>query len=515
MGRRFVEDETSLAASSLAYTSLLSLVPLMSVLVTVFSAFPLFETISLQIQDFIFNNFVPSTGNVVQEYISDFVAKARGLSVSMAIAVFVTSILMMNTMEKALNRIFDTKPSGNLIQKIIMYWAVLTMGPVLVGGGIAMTSVILNYSAFAGMKSFILKTLPVIASMTAFFLIYLIVPNRKVKWRSALIGAIMAAIFFEFAKRGFAWYVATIPSYQKVYGALATIPLFLLWLYVSWTIILLGGTLAATLESTRWRGSVQEYNHNYRFLVVLDILKRLWSASRKGECISPLHLHNCMPTVPDDVITETADWLEKQRLIERNQLGDYLLLQDLSAISLGEVYVKGRFTLPHVTTEQFVDYQSLVDKLWSQVQDDMNQSVEHVFLELKPYEEIDQTPADHQPDHDLNGLLRQQSGAKQRKQKIKLQNNQRKLLLQQKTMLWISLCRIWMARMSIYQIIVANGWWLTTGRLGVRRAVTKYLSLCIFKMNVLMCKFWASPMKTHQLKSSKALLKISQSIIRF
>ncbi|WP_395374654.1 YihY family inner membrane protein [Marinicella sp. W31] len=408
MGRRFVEDETSLAASSLAYTSLLSMVPLMSVLVTVFSAFPLFDTISQQVQDFIFNNFVPSTGNVVQEYISGFVAKARGLTISMSLAVFFTSILMMHTMEKALNRIFDTKPSGNLIQKITMYWAVLTMGPLLVVGGIALTSVILDYSAFAGMKSLVLKTLPVLASMTGFFVIYLIVPNRKVKWRSALAGAITAAIFFEFAKRGFAWYVATIPSYQKVYGALATIPLFLLWLYVSWNIILLGGTLAATLESTRWRGSVQQYRHNYRFLVVLDVLKRLWAASQNGKCVSPLHLHNCMSTVPDDVITEVTSWLENQRLIERNQSGDYLLLQDLAAVSLGEVYVKGRFTLPHVTTEQFSNYQYLVDKLWKQVQSDMDKSVEHIFLELKPYEKNDSTVADDQPDNDTGSLFREE-----------------------------------------------------------------------------------------------------------
>lgn len=384
--RRFIEDETSLAASSLAYTSLLSMVPFMSVMVTVFSAMPLFEEISQQIQNFIFNNFVPSTGNVVKEYITGFVEKARGLTVSMSLAVFVTSILMMSTMEKALNRIFDTKPSGNLLQKIIMYWAVLTMGPLLIGGGIALTSVIFNYSAFADLKSIVLKTLPIIASTSAFFLIYLIVPNRKVKWSSALISAIVAAIFFELAKRGFAWYVATIPSYQKVYGALATIPLFLLWLYVSWNIILIGGTLAATLESTRWKGSVQHFKHHYRFLVVLEILHKLWLASLEGKCISPLEFHNDMTTVPDDTISGLLNWMESKRLIERNQLGNYLLLQDLSSISLGEVYMKGRFTLPHETTKNFNIYQNMVNTLWDKIEIDMNQNLQQIFSKLQNHE---------------------------------------------------------------------------------------------------------------------------------
>ncbi len=245
--RRYREDETSLAASSLAYTALLSLVPFMSVLITVFSAMPLFEDASQKLQDFIFENFVPTTGAVIQTYIIGFVDKARGLTVTMFLAVFVTSILMMHTMEKALNRIFDSKASGRFRTKLMMYWAVLTMGPLLVGGGIALSSIMFQYSALAGFKSFVMKTLPIMTSTVGFFLIYLVVPNRKVKFKNALIGAIFSAVCFELAKKGFALYVTSIPSYQKVYGALATIPLFLIWMFLSWNIILLGGTITATL----------------------------------------------------------------------------------------------------------------------------------------------------------------------------------------------------------------------------------------------------------------------------
>ncbi|MCB1594966.1 MAG: YihY family inner membrane protein, partial [Xanthomonadales bacterium] len=330
--RQFFENETPLSASSLAYTTLLSLVPFMAVVVTVFSAFPHFEDVSGQIQDFIFDNFVPTAGEVVQEYITGFVEKSRNLKISMALAIFVTSILMMHTMEKALNRIWDTKPSGNLLKKIVMYWTVLTMGPILVGGGIALTSVLFNYEGFNTIKIYVLKVLPVLASTFGFFLIYLVVPNRKVKWKSALIGAITAAILFEMAKRGFAWYVATFPSYQRVYGTLATIPIFLLWVYLSWNIVLLGGTIAATLETSRWRYRVQSYTGNHRFLVITFILYRLWQASKKGETVSLTDFFNQMDRVPDVEIYEQLNWLEENKMIQTNQEGDYVLLRDMDSI---------------------------------------------------------------------------------------------------------------------------------------------------------------------------------------
>jgi len=186
---------------------------LMSVLVTMLSAMPVFENISQQVQDFIFQNFVPTSGTVIQEYLSGFVEKARGLTVGMSLAVFVTSIMMMMTIEKALNRIWDTQPSRNFLHKVLIYWAVLTMGPLLVGGGLVMSSYLFNTApGLRDIKVYLLKILPVLASAGAFFFMYLIIPNRKVKWRSALIGALIAAILFEMAKRGFTWYVTTFPS---------------------------------------------------------------------------------------------------------------------------------------------------------------------------------------------------------------------------------------------------------------------------------------------------------------
>ncbi len=390
--RRYRDDETSLAASSLAYTALLSLVPFMSVLITVFSAMPLFEEASQQLQDFIFQNFVPTTGAVIQEYIIGFVEKARGLTVTMFLAVFVTSILMMHTMEKALNRIFDTKATVRFQRKILMYWAMLTMGPLLVGGGIALSTLVFKYSALASLKGVLVKALPIISAMVAFFLIYFIVPNRKVKWRNAMVGALFSAICFELAKKGFTLYVTSIPSYQKVYGTLATIPLFLIWMFLSWNIILLGGTITATLETSRWRLHVQSYQTNERLLLVIEVLKILWQASQQGKTVSYNDLSGQLYFVPDDEFNKQLEWLEESEYITINQAGEYLLRHDLSALNFKSLYMNGGYKIPLKASQYFAHYQHLLDAYWQPVDGMLNQPIErifnqHLYAQQKQFEE--------------------------------------------------------------------------------------------------------------------------------
>ncbi len=378
--RRFYVDDLTGSASSLTYTTLLSLVPLMSVLVTMLSAMPVFEDISQQVQDFIFQNFVPTSGTIIQNYLSGFVEKARGLTVGMSLAVFFTSIMMMMTIEKALNRIWDTRPSRNVLHKVLVYWAVLTMGPLLIGGGLVMSSYLLNTApGLRDLKAHLLKFLPLLASTGAFFFMYLVIPNRKVKWRSALTGALVAAVFFEMAKRGFAWYVTTFPGYQKVYGALATIPLFLVWVYVSWIIVLLGGVIAATLESTRWRHHTACFRKDQRFLLVLEILRCLWRASQHGRPVSITEISQKLASIPDDELSYALNWLEQKSLIGRNENGDYALLRDLNAISLKTLYRLGDFSLPEHALDELNPFEPFARSLWQAIEPSMNRPVKALF----------------------------------------------------------------------------------------------------------------------------------------
>ncbi|MCF6289115.1 MAG: YihY family inner membrane protein [Proteobacteria bacterium] len=383
VGRRFAENETSLSASSLAYTTLLSLVPLMALLVSIFAAFPMFGNVSEQIQGFIFANFLPSSGEVVQEYLNGFVDKFRHVKLSMSLIVIVTSILMMYTVDKALNRIWDTKPSSNIIKKVMTYWTVMTLGLILVGGGLALTSYMLSFSTLAGIKVYLLKFLPILASTFGFFLIYLIVPNRKVSWKAALVGAITSAILFEMAKRGFAWYITTFPSFQQVYGALAVVPIFLFWVYLSWNIILLGGTIAATLETSRWREHVQSYQGNHRFLVIVDILYQLWQASKKGVTVSAKQIFSQLQNIPDDELHKQLDWLAANNIIQVNQDGDYVLLRDLDSIRIGKLYTMGRFSLPLKIEKSFTKFEPFIKNIWVKILPDMQQSVKDVFVQIE------------------------------------------------------------------------------------------------------------------------------------
>ncbi|MBL4772533.1 MAG: YihY family inner membrane protein [Alcanivoracaceae bacterium] len=257
------------------------------------------------------------------------------------------------------------------------------MGPLLVGGGLALTSYMFSYSGLEGIKVYLLKFLPIMASTFGFFLIYLVVPNRKVNWKSALIGALVAAVLFEMAKRGFAWYVTTFPSYQRVYGTLATIPIFLFWVYLSWNIILLGGTIAATLETSRWRGHVQNYSDSQRFLVIIDILFQLWNASKKG-LVTPLHsIFNSLENVPDDELHKQLDWLEDNNLIQSNQDGDYFLLQDMDSISIGRLYTMGRFSFPTTANKNFEYFEPFMKKIWSKISLEMKNSMKTIFKQIE------------------------------------------------------------------------------------------------------------------------------------
>jgi len=315
----------------------------------------------------------------VQSYLKGFVDKAVGLSVTMSLAVIATALLMIHTLERALNRIFDTRSTTRFTRKLMMYWAVLTLGPLLIGGGIALSTLLFKNAALASMKGMLVEFLPLISSGVAFFLIYLVVPNRKIKWKHALIGALFAAVCFELAKQGFAWYVKTIPSYQQVYGALATIPLFLIWMFLSWNIILLGGTVTATLETSRWRLHVQQYHTDQRLLLVLDLLSQLKQASQQGKTVSHRAINERHSFVPDDELSAQLTWLQSQQYITTDHQGDYLLQHDTQTVTFRQLYGTGGFKIPVKASPRFAHFQPLLDRYWQPAAGLLDDSLEHII----------------------------------------------------------------------------------------------------------------------------------------
>src|SRR5882724_8141908 len=249
--KRFNEDRCLQIASSLTFTTLLALVPLVTLTLALMAAFPIFSGLGEHIHAFLLANMLPEkAGSVVSGYIEQFSGQAGRLTALGSAVLAVTAFLLMFTIERAFNSIWRVSRTRPLAQRILVYWAALTLGPVLIGASLSITSYLVGASLgltreapLAGTA--ILWLAPFVLTWAAFTLLYYVVPNRAVKPRHALAGGLVAACVFELMKRSFAFYVAQIPTYTLVYGAFAVIPIFLLWIYFSWVVIVIGALIAA------------------------------------------------------------------------------------------------------------------------------------------------------------------------------------------------------------------------------------------------------------------------------
>ncbi len=248
-------ERITVSAGHLAYVSLLSLVPVIMVFFMIMSAFPAFAEVRGQLENLIFNNFVPTAGDVVQTYMADFVSNASGMGAVSIISLLVVALLLISNIDKTFNHIWRTQVQRPLIFTFAIYWMVITLGPLLIGSSIVVSSYLAGLANFAeeytpGLGTFFLKLVPSIAATGAFLLLYMIVPNRPVRAKYALCGALLATILFEFSKKGFALYVTSFPSYQIIYGALAVIPILFVWVYLSWIVVLLGAVFTYSITVT-------------------------------------------------------------------------------------------------------------------------------------------------------------------------------------------------------------------------------------------------------------------------
>lgn len=243
---RFYVDGCFYRAAALAYTTLLSLVPLMVVSFTILAAFPEFKEMGQKLQDLIFANFVAASAQVVQAHLQSFVQHASQLSATGILSLLVMAVLMVFSMEQAFNSIWHVKKRRHGVQAFLMYWAVITLTPILLGVGLAVSSYLIadplisGATEYLGLNKVIWVIAPYITTYVAFTLVFVAVPNCKVYVRYAAVGALVSTILFELAKWGFAIYVTRFPTYRLLYGAVATVPLFLIWLYVSWVVVLFG-----------------------------------------------------------------------------------------------------------------------------------------------------------------------------------------------------------------------------------------------------------------------------------
>lgn len=292
VAKRFSADGSNQTAASLTYTSLLAIVPLVTIGLTIFSAFPAFTQISTSLKLFLLNNMVPdAAGKVITVYMFQFSENAGKLTAIGTVLLAVTAFLLIQTIEHALNGIWHVRHMRPLAQRFLVYWSILTLGPLLIGASLYVTSYFTSLAFGVGtqvsdLSLFMLKLVPVLLTIVGMFLLYQMVPNRYVPTRHAWVGAVVAGICFEAMKLLFSSYVSHFPSYTMVYGTFAALPLFLLWIYLSWMTVLLGATITATLPyyyvsqeaSVQIPGSV--------FYTALAVLKQLAIAQQQGEVLT-------------------------------------------------------------------------------------------------------------------------------------------------------------------------------------------------------------------------------------
>ena len=251
--RRVQREQIQVVAGYLSYVCLMSLVPLIVVMFSVMTAFPLFAELQQSIEQFVYQNFVPAAGDVVQKYLTGFVANASKMSAVAISFLFLAALLLISSIDNTFNKIWRVTDKRRTITSFSMYWMVLTLGPILVGASIALSSYLVSIVTVdeydvLGLSDIFLRILPLLSSIIAFIILYIAVPNKAVPFKFALSGAIVAGVLFELAKKAFALYIAAFPSYQVIYGTLATIPIIFLWVYVSWLIVLTGALITVSLQ---------------------------------------------------------------------------------------------------------------------------------------------------------------------------------------------------------------------------------------------------------------------------
>lgn len=255
--KRFYDDNGLGVASALTYTSLLGLVPMLTIFLAILSGFPAFGDMRDQIKEFVLSPLVPEAGDVVRDHINLFLSNTQQLTAFGVIGLALTSFLLLWTIESAFNTIWRVVEARPWSIRLLAFWAILTLSPLIVGISLSVKNYFEALALAAGLgdtPAFLERVphfIPLVMQFIAFSLLFWIIPHRRVRLRHCLIGGLVAALLFEMLKWGFSFYLTRAETYRIIYGTLATIPIFLLWLYLSWSVILFGAEVAAAIPD--WR----------------------------------------------------------------------------------------------------------------------------------------------------------------------------------------------------------------------------------------------------------------------
>ena len=328
--RRWGEDRCPQIAGSLTFTTLLALVPVFAIAVSLLSRTPFFEQWIVQLKGFLLLNLTPEIANrIITDYMEQFRANAAGLTTLGVAVLFVTSLALMFTVDRSINAIWRVRRHRPFWKSVLSYVVLLSLGPVLIALSVSITTYLLALSREAGVPrpahSLLLQAVPAAVSAIAFVLLYRVVPNRRVHWAHALAGAVLAAVVFELAKEMFAFYVANVPGQNVVYGTFAALPFFLLWIYVSWLVVLFGAELTASLDY--WKGGKWKRIGDgiVRFGDAVAVARLLFESRGKAVTFDRLRMDTGMP---QDELEDALHHMTASGLVERVGRNSYAIPEE-------------------------------------------------------------------------------------------------------------------------------------------------------------------------------------------
>ncbi len=383
--RRFREERCFQLCGSLTFTTLLALVPLVTIALTVMTAFPVFAGVTETLREFIVRNLVPQAGTrVVTVYVQQFAGNAARLTAAGVTLLAAAAIMLMLTIDRAFNTIWRVKRPRPLVQRVLIYWSLLTVGPLLVGGSLTLWSWLLTVSlnasaAIPALTIAVLRIVPIALTAIAFGLLYRLVPNRQVSVLDASVGGIIAAMAFEGMKVGFGEFITHVSNYKLVYGAFASLPIFLMWVYLSWVTVVFAAVITAVLPYWRTGGVKFEGAPGSEFVDALEIMALLARAHLNGEVRNLQQMRAVVKLAWEDM-ESILDRLERAGWVAKLQGNGWVLARDANRIYVIDIYRRFVFSEDAglATDEQLL--RSLATRIARNTEDVVDMTLEQLLF---------------------------------------------------------------------------------------------------------------------------------------
>ena len=341
--RRFKEERCFQLCGSLTFTTMLALVPLVTIMATVMTAFPVFDSVVETLRAYVASNLVPEgSSKLVTVYMQQFAENAARLTALGIVLLAVSAIMLMLTIDRAFNTIWRVKRPRSLIQRVLIYWSVLTIGPLLIGGSLSLTSWLVSQSMGLGKQApdlvvAVLKLGPLVLTSVAFGFLYRTVPNRQVTVLDAVVGGIIASFAFEAMKTGFGHFIAHFASYKLVYGTFASLPILLMWIYLSWVVIVFAAVITAVLPYWRSGGVLLKQAPGAQFVAAMEIVKMLYRAYLDGYVLNLDQLRMALKLSWEEAET-ILDKLVLAGWVAKLQGNGWVLARDAGGIPVKDIF---------------------------------------------------------------------------------------------------------------------------------------------------------------------------------